>query len=209
MHGGNPLVIDSVVSIGTGEADGTEFHDSGYKKISSYLNATKALATDAQRQHDEMETLKANAFSELGYHRFNLPNDQGLKNMKLDEWKKAGKRRLTQDGIHRRKESTIDKITRLTRVYCQRPDVKTEIERVAASLVQHRRSRCSDQRKWELWSTGVRYRCTLKNCDKSQKLRGSKQDLEHHIRQIHKISDENPEEVKQMQNWIEKGTCHY
>ena len=213
MHGDNGCVVDLMVSIGTGEADFVKLHSSGPKKISSYLNATKALATDSAEQHKAMEgLLRIGGLDSVQYHRFNLPREQGLKNMKLDEWKTAGKLRPTKQGLKRRKESTLDKIKRLTRDYYTRDDVQEEIRKVAQRLVNHRRARCSDKRKWELWATGIRYRCTEKRCDKSQKLRPSRDDLEFHIRKVHPetVHGKTPEHQRmELERMIGRGVCPY
>lgn len=210
MHGSNGSVIGLVVSIGTGEAGRAHFHWSKWKKASYYLNAMKDLATDSQKQHRIMQNItENNAYPGLNYHRFNLPKHQGLRNMKLDEWQEKGTWRATKRGMKKREKGTLDKIEHLTRIYCERSDVRDEITRVAKILVDHRRARCTDSRKWDLWATGIRYRCTVQNCDKSQKLRPSRQNLIHHIRQAHRFSDETPEEKVRMESLVENGMCHY
>ena len=82
---------------------------------------------------------------------------------------------------------------------------------MAEKLVNHRRARCADKTKWELWATGILYRCTVKRCDKSQKLRPSKDDLIYHIKKIHPSSihgtpDESSALLGEM---IRRGTCPY
>ncbi|KAF2266787.1 FabD/lysophospholipase-like protein [Lojkania enalia] len=136
MHGNNGSVIDLIVSIGTGQADPVKLHSSGPKKILSYHNATKALATDSEEKHIAMEALIENipGLESVNYLRFNLPREQGLKNMKLDEWKREGQRRPTKRGLRRREESTLDKIKRLTQDYCKRDDVREDIRKVAEKL---------------------------------------------------------------------------
>ena len=213
MHGNTSSVVDVLVSIGTGQADPVKLHTSGVKKILSYLNATKALATDSEEQHLRMlRSIKRFGVKTLHYKRFNLPREQGLKNMKLDEWKLAGELELTKHGIKRRKESTLDQIRRLTQAYCKEPEVIKSIDEVARRLVDHRRARCEDVRKWELWATGVRYRCTVDECDKSQKLRPSKNDLQYHIEKVHPIllRGKAPDQRRIiLDETISEGICHY
>ena len=83
MHGNNSSVVNLIVSIGTGQADPVKLHASGPKKILSYFNATKALATDSEKKHVDMEVLLQNteALESVHYQRFNLPSEHGLKNM--------------------------------------------------------------------------------------------------------------------------------
>jgi hypothetical protein len=210
MHHGS--VVDVIVSIGTGQADAVKLHKSGVKKIFSYLNATKALATDSEEQHKGLARSIKCFGAKLHYQRFNLPKEQGLRNMKLDEWKRAGKFELTRRGIKRRKESTLDQIRRLTEEYCKNADVEKRIHEVARRLVEHRRARCTDTRKWELWATGVRYRCTVDECDKSQKLRSSKNDLRYHIEKTHSNLFEGKtlhEKSDILEEKVGEGVCHY
>ncbi|KAF1849072.1 FabD/lysophospholipase-like protein [Cucurbitaria berberidis CBS 394.84] len=214
MHGNNASVINLVVSIGTGQADSVKLHPSGPKKVISYFTATKALATESEQKHAAMGALIETTESSdaVHYQRFNLSSEQGLKNMKLDEWKIEGKRRLTKHGFKRREESTLDKIKRLTQNYCASDEVQEDIRKVARKLVDHRRARCSDQRKWELWATGIRYRCTVKRCDKAQKLRPSKADLKYHIEKIHPNSFRGKTDIEKrcvLEELIRKGTCPY
>src|SRR5205807_5335364 len=137
------------------------------------INTIKALVTDSEQQHIAMSGLQRTTLRDMDYARFNVPSKDGLKNMKLDEWKEAGRQRLTRRGLRSREKSTLDKIKYLTLKYCEMKKVKQDIRRVAETLVQHRLARCSDKRKWELWATGIRYRCIRDDCDKAQKLRPS------------------------------------
>jgi hypothetical protein len=214
MHGNTGSVVDLIVSIGTGQADGVTFHSEGLGKLFSYINATKALAIDSEQKHVGMEAIIENSegFESVHYQRFNLPKEQGLKNMKLDEWKETGKRRATKRGFERREESTLQKIKRLTHQYCQTDDVMKYIVEVAQRLVSHRRARCFSQRKWELWATGIRYRCVIKRCDKTQKLRPSKEDLKHHIEKVHPSciqGETRDQRWSSLEEIIRMGTCPY
>ncbi|PSN69016.1 FabD/lysophospholipase-like protein, partial [Corynespora cassiicola Philippines] len=156
MHGNDSSVVDLLVSIGTGQADPVPFYNSGPWKIQSFINATKALATDSEKKHEYMEALLENTgLSEhMMYQRFNVQREKGLKNMKLDEWKEKGKYRVTKWGIKKREQSTLEKITEITGEYCKQPEVQEEIRKVAKRLVQNRLDRCTVERKWEQWTTG-------------------------------------------------------
>ena len=60
MHGNDSSVVDLLVSIGTGQADPVPFYNSGPWKIQSFIDATKALATDSEKKHEYMEALLEN-----------------------------------------------------------------------------------------------------------------------------------------------------
>lgn len=211
MHGNSSKAVHSIVSIGTGQADEPRYKK-GLGRLPSYISATKASATDSEVPHQNMVEMIRNSDRHLKdgkYQRFNLPKEGGLKNMKLDAWKVKDKWRLTRKGPRRRKESTIERITRLTADFCAKAETQARIIKIAEQLVDLRRSRCNDIHKWNLWATGVRYRCTWDDCPKSQKLRASADDLTHHIRKFHNFSDETEQEKKDMLGYIKRGTCHY
>lgn len=136
----------------------------------------------------------------------------GLRKVKLDDWKERGKLRLTKNGIARRENSTLDTIRRLTLEYCEREEIQKDIMNIADSLVSHRTARCTDRQKWELWATGIRYRCTVDECDKAQKLRPSKSDLQTHVRKLHWDHLEGKTEVEkqvELDKLVSRGYCAY
>jgi len=128
------------------------------------------------------------------YHRLNVPLENGLGIMKLDEWKGS---------------ATLEKIRRATDAYCSQTETIQKLEKIADLLVKHRLSRCDDSRRWELVATGIQYRCTYSRCWKAQKLRPCKGDLEDHLKRKHNYQDDNPEEKEVLNNKVEEGKCYY
>ncbi|KAF2846723.1 hypothetical protein T440DRAFT_510683 [Plenodomus tracheiphilus IPT5] len=200
-----------IVSIGTGQSHPVKIHGAGPKRVLSVLAALIARVTGTDISNQEMEELKHqnDGLANLHYRRFNLPAELGLGDKKLDEWKKADGSRFTKHG--RKRESTIEKIRRLTQKYCAKEEVQDAMDEVATHLVRHRQARCNDERKWELWATGNRYRCTVSGCDKSQKLRPFKDDLRDHIRSLHldQIQGKVQPEAEVLELLIQAGTCPY
>ena len=202
MHGNDPSAIAMVLSIGTGTAmaDIKRYNSGTIKKWTGYLTAAKQLASSSEAEHEKMLGFKPR---QLEYFRLNVPARTGLCRMKLDEWKPKG-------GIKRRKTNkTIEKIKRLTSEYLEEREVQDHIRRIADILVSHRRQRAGEapgsSRRWELYATGVQYRCTYVDCWKSQKLRACAEDLREHLKREHGFRN-TPAELEQM---VEKGKCHF
>jgi len=178
-HGGRNA-IHLFVSIGTGESVISRFAEwPGLAELYTYLKAAKKLATDSQRVADDMVFQQNEG---LPYHRFNVPvkdNDsviggKVLSEMKMDEWKGKG-------GLKRRAENeTLKKIREVTEKYCNIDSVRHELHEVAEKLVSLRRERAKTA-FWSLASTGLRFRCAVPACPKSQKLRYSEINLRKHI----------------------------
>jgi hypothetical protein len=192
MHGHNADTVSMILSVGTGTGGFKikQYRSGTVGKYMGYLKAVKQIASASEDQHQIMLQTKP---SKLEYHRLNVKASSGLAKMKLDEWK--GK-----DGI-----KTLDKMKRLTNEYLEDTDVKKEIEEIADVLVHARRQRAEPARnpRWELFATGVQYRCTYKECWKSQKLRTSSDNLKRHLVYAHEVGEE---ELKKL---IEKGKCYF
>ena len=93
MHNGSTKAVRLLISIGTGiNTSSTRFtNKSGIFRYLNYMNFAKKWATDSQRTHGYMiENAKQDGFK---YHRLNV--EDGIGNMKLDEWNSRGKLRRT------------------------------------------------------------------------------------------------------------------
>lgn len=203
MHGNDPSAIAMVLSIGTGTAGAQikRYNSGTINKWIGYLTAAKQLASSSEDEHTRMRGFKPR---HLHYFRLNVPASTGLGKMKLDEWKAKG-------GIKRRKTNkTLEKIRQLTNDYLEDPEVQDEIRQIATILVNHRRQRAGEtpgsSRRWELYATGVQYRCTYSDCWKSQKLRSCAEDLREHLKREHGFRNAPADELEQM---VEKGKCHF
>ena len=208
MHANDASSISLLLSIGTGRSEVSRFDDGAFQKFYAYFKAAKKLASDSEGMHENFKRFKPEG---LQYYRLNVPNEHGLGDMKLDEWKKQGGLKFTKTGIGRRKESdsTLSKIKYITDSYCRLLTVRTELEGVAETLVNHRRARCRDSRLWELFSTGVQYRCMVRKCRKAMELRPCRDSLQHHLVMAHDYRDDNEDERKELENMIDEGKCHY
>lgn len=208
MHGNDASSISLLISIGTGQSEVSRLADGAFRKFYAYFKAAKKLASDSEGMHDNFLRIKP---EDLQYSRLNVPNEHGLGDMKLDEWKKQGGLKFTKTCVRRRKESdsTLSKIKYITDSYCKQPTVKAELEKVAEILVNHRRARCRDSRLWELFSTGVQYRCMARKCRKAMKLHPCRDSLQHHLIMKHDYRDETEDEREELEKKIDEGRCHY
>ena len=80
-----------ILSIGTGKNNGaSRFNGHGFSRYVNYLNFARKWASDSEQTHLTM--LKAKHNLGFGYFRFNV--EDGLGQMKLDEWRARGPVRI-------------------------------------------------------------------------------------------------------------------
>jgi hypothetical protein len=169
------------VSIGTGISRFSRFQNGLFKRPIGWLKAAKKVSTDCENGHVEMGKITSGG-RKYPYFRFNVPEkatdpnaaktsrwehikssakkwfghggeplDRGLGKIKLDEWKSRG---------IWRKESTKEEIERITKEYISIPAVNADLDKVAESMVTHRRARAATPR-WATYALGIRYECPL------------------------------------------------
>lgn len=188
MHNDNNGVIVLLLSIGTGQSEVSRFARGNFAQFYTYLKAANKLASEAERVHEAMMHEKRT--HEFPYHRFNVPVEDGLGDIKLDEFEPA----------------TLAKIEEITKRYCD--EIQGELKKVAEILVHHRRARALTP-KWEMVSTGVQYKCTFRNCPKGQKRRPCADNLRSHLMAFHRLGDETKEDLEKLEKLVEAGKCFY
>ncbi|KAL9115826.1 MAG: hypothetical protein Q9227_000194 [Pyrenula ochraceoflavens] len=209
MNGNAKECIELLISIGTGELKRVErYQEDGASKYLSFLRSARKLASNSELVHDDMCRMLGNIGEDKKYHRLNVPykspiladqmrpdtsnkstsafprpsnNPSSLGDMKLDEW---------------RGSTTLESIREATANYLSQPHVQDELRSIAEVLVNRRRSRSRHPEKWDIYSTGIQYRCQHPNCHqlKSQKLRHSKRSLISHLRNKHSVPKDGIEE---------------
>jgi hypothetical protein len=167
------------VSIGTGKSKGTSRFGQGlFGKYWSYLKFAKKMASDCEGVHMEMER-SVQTFhgprKERPYFRLNV--DQGLENMKLDDWK-------NKDWMGRRRNvnKTLEHIRKVTADYLAKPETRETLRIIAQRLVLNRRSR-SNTNKWARVCSGIRWRCNQAPC--GAEAYQSADELERHLSHRH------------------------
>ncbi|MCJ1428057.1 hypothetical protein MMC29_005964 [Sticta canariensis] len=94
MNNGSKNCVRVILSIGTGRNHKTaRFSGEGISRYWNYLNWAKKWATDSQEAHLRM--LKTQEWESERFHYFRLDVEEGLDDMKLDEWRVRGTLRTT------------------------------------------------------------------------------------------------------------------
>ncbi|KAH0544750.1 hypothetical protein FGG08_001117 [Glutinoglossum americanum] len=192
MCGGTSHNVALTVSVGTGKSRVSRFGKGWLGRYITYLKAAKMLASESEKQHEDMERLARDRG--LNYFRFNVA--QGLGKMKLDEWKAPNR-------WGRRENETLKLIRGKTAEYLRDPEVRKNLRTVAEMLVRNRRERASTSR-WEFVCLGTQYRCCYPGCPKSQKVRPDSKSLRSHLRKCHKVEDQD-----KIDRFVERGKCIY
>lgn len=217
MNMNNKSSIGLLISIGTGQSEVSRFGKGRLRKYHAILLATKQIAVDSEKVHEQMRRKFPINDGKTKYYRFNVPissNDshevrfsnvrrqaaedltdgrrqksKPLGEMAMDEWKS---------------KSTLRDIKIATEAYLADPETRDDLWKVANILVRTRRERCNNE-YWEIVSTGVQYRCVHSNCHslKSQKMREREMSLRSHLRHKHGIANDG------MDDYITRGKCTF
>lgn len=171
--------VKLVLSVGTGKSRFiSRFGDGRIGKYYQYLKFSKKMASDSERGDEEMRQRLQGQYENpqmyqhrmVTYRRFNV--DEGLENMKLDEWK----------------PSTLEHITTVTQRYIQ--NIQTQLEEVANRLVSNRIER-SKLPSWERVSTGADWLCPSCGYDLAPFVLSD--DLRSHMSERHGVSSSSSE----------------
>lgn len=139
---GHLPAIGVLLSIGGGNAKVSNLKS---KFGDGSLEKDLAHASDAVHQR-----LRSRSVDRFEY--FRLEVKEGLQNVHLNEWNPAWSG-----------ETTLRKIRKATAKYLQKPEVRSQLEECAKSLVNKRVERAETMR-WEYWATGTQYKCPKENC---------------------------------------------
>lgn len=170
------------ISIGSGLGSKTRKIGKGRTGYLKYGRFVQKWTLDAEKTHREMMGLREG--EELMYSaRLNV--EEGIGDMKLDEWK----------GKHGR--DTLRLIREKTEDYLRLDDVKANIAETARRLVEIRRARASDPDSdhWERFCHGVEYVCTVIGCNDSNRMHKERRDLGRHLEDVHHIGSRKMETV--------------
>lgn len=200
MHGANRKAVAVLVSIGTGIlSNPTPFPETNtmfgvYKATISYAIH---LVSEAEVTHREM--LQIIDPDDTIYDRFNV--DQGLDHVKLGDWKTTSQR-----GPSSPVNVTLETIRAETTRYCNKPEVRRRLQRIAGLLVENRQKR-SKTEQWDFSVTGSRYKCTIKNCDEAPNIYTTEGELCLHLSQKHGYTHPavTEEEKLRLQNIVTIG----
>ena len=193
------------LSLGSGKGGSLSWdRKTRYPKLSHHINAARKLDSQSELTHETM-------LSKPGYFRLNV--EEGLGQMKLDEWRTGGYIYGLVDRLVRgkptegrssfptiaiskshirtwfqQKDLTELSIRRHTQEYLEREDVRSMVHEIARILVERRRNRVrSDLDRWEKFCSETWYICRVSGCPSSGKEYGSHGTLQRHL--LHKHRD--------------------
>ena len=147
--------VQVLVSIGTGQdLRNRRTVTSFYHRILRVSKTMKAMATDTERVHEEMERSMIEGQGRGRYYRLNVEKGLGDRIVPLDACK----------GI--RGSKTLDILRMKTNEYLESSQAKSNIRKIAEQLVAIRRARSNslDQDSWEEFCYGLKYKCTVPKC---------------------------------------------
>jgi hypothetical protein len=123
------------------------------------------------------------------------PLDRGLGKIKLDEWKPRG---------IWRKESTKEEIERITKDYLADPLVNNDLDKVADTVVAHRRERMVTSR-WAAYALGIRYECPLvrERCPDETWIEES--ELRRHLIEDHEFKTGTEDAERKLEQAVQAG----
>ena len=136
LRGEAKETIGLVLSIGTGFRPLPASTNIGATFIRS-LRLLQKLVNDSERTHKVTKFYASQSFT---YERFNIQD--GLGNIKLDDWKTKKNRNIT-----------LEQIDAVTTAYLQQPSIQAEIKETAKILVENRRKR-SQTSRWRSFCLG-------------------------------------------------------
>lgn len=174
MHNGNNQAVGLLLSVGTGQSEATRFGRNHIDGIVQTFTAAINHLTDTEKAHTVMSGL-ARLVKPLEYRRFNVPEDLGIGQMRMDLWNDVVRQRI--------EERTAEYLS----AFHDKEDGQTEdvrLKDIAKTLVAARRKRAATKR-WPLSISRIRYRCTIENCDNGQQVRNTFDDMWNHIAMKH------------------------
>ena len=116
---------------------------------------------------------KVRGLSEYGFEYYRLNVKEGLQDVHLNEWNPASSG-----------ETTLKKIKEATARYLQKPEVRSQLEQCAKSLVKKRGKRAETIR-WEHWAIGAEYKCPKEGCRFPHLRFPDRNELLDHLRKYH------------------------
>ncbi|KAL9011734.1 MAG: hypothetical protein Q9173_003442 [Seirophora scorigena] len=173
--------IEILLSLGTGNAKGntTKARHALQKELNDISDLVHQKIKEARKQDD------------FTYYRWDVQD--GLQDVRLDEWKPI------ESG-----EITRERIGRATNRYLESPDVRVQIRNCADVLVHARLLRAQTMR-WEMYATGTRYRCPIPTCaDQSSRFQ-NRNDLMDHLQTEHGKAPPDAENFQEIQTLLDQG----
>ncbi|KAI4146905.1 MAG: hypothetical protein L6R39_003298 [Caloplaca ligustica] len=173
--------IELLLSLGTGNAKGntTKAKNALQKELNNISDVVHRKIEEAQNQ---------DGFS---YYRWDVQD--GLRDVRLDEWKPI------EDG-----HTTLNRIKEATKAHLESPRVQDQIRVCAENLVHARRQRAQTMR-WEMYATGTRYRCPMPECKYQSRRFQNRNELMDHLQTEHDKAPPDADNFKEIQTLLDQG----
>ncbi|KAL8703259.1 MAG: hypothetical protein Q9201_003565 [Fulgogasparrea decipioides] len=173
--------IELLLSLGTGNAKGntTKAKHSLQKELNDISDLVHRKVVEASEK---------DAFS---YYRWDVQD--GLQDVRLDEWKPGSSG-----------EMTLARIERATNRYLESKHVRDTIRGCAISLVNARMLRAQTMR-WESYATGTRYRCPITACEYQSMRFQNRNELMDHLQKVHGKAPPDAINFQEIQTLLDQG----
>ena len=183
LTGGSFDAIDVLLSVGGGNAR--------VNKTKSKFGGgslEKDLGDISDVVHNKVRSESENLFK---YYRLDV--EDGLQDVRLDEWKpkSSGK-------------TTLQRIREATARYLQKKEVRSQCQECAVALVRLRMQRARTMR-WECFATGTRYKCPKDDCPYPAMRFRKRNDLMDHLRMQHNYPPPDAAHYQEIETLLDKG----
>ncbi len=183
LTGGSFDAIDVLLSVGGGNAR----VDKPKSKFGGG-SLEKDLADISDVVHNKVRSESENLFK---YYRLDV--EDGLQDVRLNEWKpkSSGK-------------TTLQRIREATARYLQKKEVNSQCQECAWDLVRRRTQRARTMR-WECFATGTRYKCPKDDCPYPALRFPKRNDLMDHLRMQHNYPPPDAAHYQEIETLLDKG----
>ena len=183
LAGGSYDAIDVLLSVGGGNGRVNK-----PKSKSGGGSLEKDLADISDVVHHKVRSESENLFK---YYRLDV--EEGLQDVRLNEWKpkSSGK-------------TTLQRIREATARYLQKKEVRSQCQDCAADLVRKRAQRARTMR-WECFATGTQYKCPKDDCPYPALRFPNRNDLMDHLRMQHNYPPPDAAHYQEIETLLDKG----
>ncbi|KAL8812011.1 MAG: hypothetical protein Q9223_001302 [Gallowayella weberi] len=173
--------IELLLSLGTGNAKG------------STTKAKRALQRELNDISDLVHRRIGDASRLLKFSYYRLDVQDGLQDVRVDEWKPIASG-----------DTTRARIELATTRYLQATDIRGKIRECAITLV-HARSLRAQTMRWECYATGTRYRCPMPACQDQPRRFQTRNELMDHLQMEHGKAPPDAENFQEIQTLLDQG----
>ncbi|MCJ1450761.1 hypothetical protein MMC28_001095 [Mycoblastus sanguinarius] len=184
LAGGSHDAIDVLLSVGAGNTKGNK------SKTKFRGNSLQQDLTDIS---DVVHNKVRSESEQQLFSYYRLEVDEGLQDVRLNEWKPKPKGNIT-----------LQRIKHATDKYLSQEYVRSQCQQCAAALVRRRTTRAQTLR-WEGFANGTWYRCPIPDCSTPKARFKNRNSLMDHLRMQHNKAPPDAEHYHEIQALLDKG----